>query len=66
MSKLLVFQRKDKKWAWHLEADNGQIVATDGSQGYENYDDAQAMADRVVINGAFKTAQRLQRPLLKS
>jgi hypothetical protein len=32
---------------------NGNIVATDGSQGYENEDDARDMADR-VIGGEFK------------
>ena len=63
MATLMVFQRKDQKWLWHLEADNGDIVATDGGQGYDNYVEAQAMADKVVIHGGFKTAERLQRPL---
>lgn len=61
MAKLLVFQRTDCKWAWHLEADNGDIIATDGSQGYENEKDCQAMADKIVINGGYKTAKRLRR-----
>ena len=58
---LLVYERADKKWAWHLEADNGQIVATDGGQGYENEVDCQAEADAIVINGAYKNARRMRR-----
>jgi hypothetical protein len=27
--------RSDGKFAWRIVADNGQIVATDGGQGYE-------------------------------
>jgi uncharacterized protein YegP (UPF0339 family) len=53
----LLFQRDDGKWAWHLETDNGRIVATDGSQGYENEDDARDMADR-VISGEFREAEK--------
>jgi uncharacterized protein YegP (UPF0339 family) len=64
MAKRLVFQREDKKWAWHLEADNGAIVATDGGQGYENESDAKSMADR-IINGEFSDADRFRRPLEK-
>jgi len=30
-----VYQRADRRWAWRLIAGNGQIVATDGGQGYE-------------------------------
>jgi len=29
-----VYQRKDGKWAFRVKASNGQVVATDGSQGY--------------------------------
>ena len=52
MSKRVLYQRTDCKWGWRLKADNGQIIATDGGQGYENADDARAMADR-IIGGAF-------------
>ena len=61
LSKLLVFQRADCKWAWHLEADNGAVIATDGSQGYNNEADAQRIADRVV-QGAYSDAERWRRP----
>jgi hypothetical protein len=30
-----VYQRNDKKWAFRVKASNGEIVATDGSQGYD-------------------------------
>jgi len=53
----LLFQRSDCKWAWHLEADNGHVIATDGGQGYENEADARAMADR-IINGDFRDAEK--------
>jgi uncharacterized protein YegP (UPF0339 family) len=42
-----VYQRVDGKWAWRLKAANGQVVAVDGSQGYEHHSDALAMAIRV-------------------
>jgi len=29
-----VFKRKDGKWAFRIKASNGQVVATDGGQGY--------------------------------
>ena len=35
-----VFQREDGRWAWRTQAANGQIVATDGGQGFENRVDA--------------------------
>ena len=58
MAELHCYKRQDGKWAWRLTADNNKIVAVDGSQGYENYADCQAMADQVVINGGFKDAKR--------
>lgn len=29
-----VYKRKDGKWAFRVKASNGQVVATDGGQGY--------------------------------
>lgn len=29
-----VYQRGDGLWGWRLRASNGQVVATDGGQGY--------------------------------
>lgn len=46
--KLEVYPRKDGKWAWRVRASNGQIVATDGGQGYNNKQDAINMADRIL------------------
>jgi uncharacterized protein YegP (UPF0339 family) len=57
MAKRILYKRADEKWAWRLEADNGDIIATDGSQGYENEGDARDMADR-IISGEFKGAER--------
>ena len=31
-----LYKRRDNKWAFRIKAANGQIVATDGSQGYES------------------------------
>ena len=62
MSQAVVYERPDKKWGWRLRASNGRILATDGTQGYENESDARAMMDRVV-GGEFKGAQRLRVPL---
>lgn len=58
MPELHCYKRADGKWAWRLTADNNRIVATDGSQGYDNYQDCQSMADKVVISGGFKDAER--------
>ena len=30
-----LYQRNDKKWAFRVKASNGEVVATDGGQGYE-------------------------------
>ena len=62
MAQLHCYKRTDGKWAWRLTADNGQIVATDGGQGYDNYSDCQGMADAVVINGTYKDARRTKGP----
>lgn len=55
MAKINVFEREDGKWAWNLVAANGDIIATDGGQGYENKADCQDMARRVV-SGEFVAA----------
>ncbi|NIL86530.1 hypothetical protein RhoFasGS6_03934 [Rhodococcus fascians] len=52
----ILFKRSDGKWAWRLVV-NGNIVATDGSQGYENKADCRTMADR-IIGGEFKDAEK--------
>lgn len=37
--KIEIYRRKDNKYAWRLIARNGQIIATDGGQGFENHED---------------------------
>lgn len=45
-NKVETYKRKDGKWAWRITAQRGNlpdaIIATDGSQGYENESDALA------------------------
>lgn len=31
-----VYKRKDGNWAFRVKASNGQVVATDGGQGYSD------------------------------
>jgi uncharacterized protein YegP (UPF0339 family) len=57
MAERVLYQRADKKWAWRLKADNGQVIATDGSQGYENENDARKMAD-AIIGGKYADADK--------
>ncbi len=37
--KLEVYRHADGLYAWRFKASNGQIIATDGGQGYENWID---------------------------
>jgi len=62
MAKRTVYQREDKRWGWRLRADNGRIIATDGSQGYEDESDARNMANR-ILDGEFSDAERVRAPL---
>lgn len=55
-AKRVLYKRADNKWAWRLVV-NGNIVAVDGSQGYENEGDARKMADRIT-SGEFKDAEK--------
>jgi uncharacterized protein YegP (UPF0339 family) len=43
-----LYQRKDKKWAFRVKAANGQIVATDGSQGYESKTSARSTLTKLL------------------
>ena len=49
-----VYERNDGRYAWRLTV-NGNIVATDGGQGYENKEDCEAVALRVV-GGSYTAA----------
>jgi uncharacterized protein YegP (UPF0339 family) len=46
-----VFQREDGRYAWRAIAWNGEIVATDGGQGYENRVDCVRSTVMVVVPG---------------
>ncbi len=62
MAERVLFMRSNGKWAWRLKGDNGNIIATDGNQGYDNEEDARSMADR-IISGEFKDAEKkIRRP----
>lgn len=60
MATRLVYKRKDGKWAWNLRANNGQIIATDGGQGYEKEADCRTIAD-AVVDGIYADAERKRR-----
>lgn len=62
MATLAIYQRSDEKWAWRLRADNNEIIAVDGSQGYEKASDAKSMATR-IIEGEFADATVVTLPL---
>ena len=42
------FKRNDGKFAFHVKASNGEIVATDGSQGYNSRDDAKSTLTKLM------------------
>jgi uncharacterized protein YegP (UPF0339 family) len=56
MNRLEVFERTDGRWAWRLFAGNGEIIATDGGQGYENRGDCERIAD-AIVRGAYAPAE---------
>lgn len=53
---LVFYKRADKRWAWRCVASNGQIVATDGGQGYERFLDCVRGAESAaaVLGGAVR------------
>jgi uncharacterized protein YegP (UPF0339 family) len=53
-SRVDVYQRKDKRWAWRLVV-NGRVIAGDMSQGYENRAECVSMAVR-ILGGEFRAA----------
>lgn len=58
MAKREVYERADGKWGWRLKADNGQVVATDGNQGYESLASCEKMAD-AVVGGSYAHADKV-------
>jgi hypothetical protein len=45
---LELFARVDERAAWRLRHRNGQTIATDGSQGYEDEADARRIGERIA------------------
>jgi uncharacterized protein YegP (UPF0339 family) len=43
-----LIKRADDKWAFRIKAPNGQIVATDGGQGYESESDAHDRLEKAM------------------
>jgi len=43
-----LYQRSDKKWAFRVKASNGEVVATDGGQGYEAKAAAKATLEKLM------------------
>ena len=43
-----LYRRTDGKWAFRIKASNGEIVATDGGQGYDSKSDARGTLERVM------------------
>ncbi len=52
-----VYKRKDGNWAFRVKASNGQVVATDGGQGYNEKSSAMSTLTKLLAgeyNGAIK------------
>jgi uncharacterized protein YegP (UPF0339 family) len=43
-----VYKREDGLWDWRVVADNGNIVATSGGQGYTERNDAREAFERLA------------------
>ena len=48
-----VYKRKDGKWAYRVKSSNGQVVATDGGQGYASKKSALNTVTK-LIGGEYK------------
>lgn len=55
-----VYKRTDGLWDWRLHSGNGQIVATSGTQGYTERNDAIEALDRVAY--LFKDGLEIEAP----
>ena len=52
-----IYTRADGKYAFRVKASNGEVVATDGGQGYEHKSDARHTLERLIsgeYNGPIK------------
>jgi uncharacterized protein YegP (UPF0339 family) len=43
-----VYKRNDDRWAFRVKASNGEIVATDGGQGYSAKADARSTLEKLM------------------
>lgn len=43
-----IYKRTDGKWAFRVRAINGEIVATDGGQGYSARSDAESTLQKLL------------------
>ena len=43
-----IYQRADGKYSFRVKASNGQVVATDGGQGYSSKADARATLTKLL------------------
>jgi len=43
-----LYKRNDGKWAFRVKASNGEIVATDGGQGYVAKGDAESTLTKLL------------------
>ena len=43
-----IYKRSDGKYAFRVKASNGQVVATDGSQGYDSKSSARSTLERLL------------------
>ena len=48
-----IYKRSDGKFGFRVKASNGQVVATDGSQGYSAKSDARSTLEK-LLNGDYK------------
>ena len=48
-----IFKRADGKFGFRVTASNGQVVATDGGQGYSGKGDAKSTLEK-LLNGDYK------------
>ena len=43
-----IYKRNDGKWAFRVKASNGEVVATDGGQGYEAKGSAKSTLEKLM------------------
>ena len=48
-----IFKRADGKFGFRVKASNGQVVATDGGQGYSSKSDARSTLEK-LLSGEYK------------